>query len=533
MNIPSVSYGQKQAARQRVLFNSLEFIFIFLPFSLAAFYGVRWLFPGSSRPLLVVLLVASTVFYGYWNVDYLWLLAGSVLFNYGCGELLRRYPGKCLLAVAIAFNILLLGIFKYTGFLVTEISGFFDAGWSAPDILLPLAISFFTFQQIAYLVDCYRSETAGQGGFLEYAVFVTFFPQLIAGPIVRHTDVASQFRNRLGSAFSSPLMAVGITLFVFGFSKKVIIADSLAPMADRAFSVVETGMLLSLFEAWAGLLAFTLQIYFDFSGYTDMALGLAAMFGISLPVNFRSPYKARSIIDFWRRWHITLSTFLRDYLYIPLGGSRGASYRRYVNLLIVMLIGGLWHGAGWTFVFWGAAHGLMLCLNHFWVRSVADNRLVFPRVAGWCLTFAGVALAWVLFRAETLPGASVMYASLAGFGGVAIPQTIVTGLPDMLGAVFAVVGDPVQWDGERVFQARDLMILMASFGLCLLMPRLDEVLSILKHDRVFGGGRVRGLVLTVQDSRTAGILCGVAISAMLWIGVLSAVRDRTFLYFQF
>ena len=516
-----------------MLFNSLEFIFIFLPLCLAAFYGVRWLFPGALRSLLVVLLVASLVFYGYWNLDYLWLLAGSVIFNYGCGELLRRYPGTGLLGIGIALNILLLGIFKYTGFLVSEIGGLFHAGWSAPEILLPLAISFFTFQQIAYLVDCYRGETAGKSGLLEYAVFVSFFPQLIAGPIVRHSDVALQFRCRLGSSFSASLMAMGITLFVFGLFKKVVIADSLAPMADRAFGIVESGVLLSLFEAWAGLLAFTLQIYFDFSGYTDMALGLAAMFGITLPMNFRSPYKARSIIDFWRRWHITLSTFLRDYIYIPLGGSRGAPYRRYVNLLIVMLIGGFWHGAGWTFVLWGAAHGLMLCINHLWIRSAINSRPAFPGSVAWCLTFMGVALAWVLFRAETLPGASAMYASLAGFGGVAIPGTIISGLPDMVRPVLAIITDPVQWDGERVFQVRDLIMLVAAFGLCLLVPRLEEILSALKGDRVFGYFRLQALVSSIAASPAAGILCGAGVSVMLWAAVLSAVRDRTFLYFQF
>ncbi|MEQ8708379.1 MAG: MBOAT family protein [Rhodospirillales bacterium] len=516
-----------------MLFNSLEFIFIFLPMSLVAFYGARWLFRGSVRPLLAVLLVVSLFFYGYWNADYLWLLAGSVVFNYGCGELLRRYPGKGLLAVGVTFNILLLGIFKYTGFLVSEIGDLFHTGWSAPDILLPLAISFFTFQQIAYLVDCYRGQAEGSGGLLEYAVFVSFFPQLIAGPIVRHSDVAPQFRSRLGGRFSSPLMATGITLFVLGLFKKIVIADSLAPMADRAFGIVESGTLLSLFEAWAGLMAFTLQIYFDFSGYTDMALGLAAMFGISLPMNFRSPYKAQSIIDFWRRWHITLSTFLRDYVYIPLGGSRGASRRRYVNLLIVMLIGGLWHGAGWTFVLWGGAHGLMLCLNHLWIRSAVAWRPALPRWAGWVFTFIGVALAWVLFRAETLPGASAMYASLAGSGGVMIPETVISRLPGMAGSVLASFTVPVQWDGERVFQATDLLMLLAAFGLCLLVPRFDEILSGLKEGRMFRSFSVQNLVVSIAGSRTAGMLCGIGVSIMLWVAVLSAVRDRTFLYFQF
>jgi D-alanyl-lipoteichoic acid acyltransferase DltB (MBOAT superfamily) len=293
-------------------------------------------------------------------------------------------------------------------------------------VILPLGISFITFQKIAYLVDAYQGKTR-EYNFLHFCLFVTFFPQLIAGPIVHHREVMPQFNEPRIYRFSYENLAVGVTIFALGLFKKVMIADNIALHATPVFDAAAQGTPLSLLEAWSGALAYTLQLYFDFSGYSDMAIGLGRMFGIRLPVNFYSPYKAANIIDFWRRWHITLSRFLRDYLYIPLGGNRKGPVRRYLNLFVTMLLGGLWHGAGWTFVFWGGLHGLYLIINHAWQalrrilgRPAGDGTRV-GRWVGRILTFLAVVVAWVFFRAESFPAALAMLRAMAGFEGVVLP----------------------------------------------------------------------------------------------------------------
>jgi len=319
-----------------------------------------------------------------------------------------------------------LGYYKYANFFIENINLAFDTGWNVEAIILPLAISFFTFQQITYLVDAYRGETR-EYNFLQYALFVSFFPQLIAGPIVHHREMMPQFSKARGFSLKYEYIAVGLSIFFLGLFKKVVLADSMSGYVAETFSVVSHGDLLSFFEAWKGTLAYSFQLYFDFSGYSDMAVGVAFLFGIRLPLNFNSPYKARSIIEFWQRWHITLSRFLKDYLYIPLGGNRKGKARRYSNLMITMLLGGLWHGAGWTFVIWGALHGTYLIVNHVW-RSACDllgftnraNR--FYRFLAGLLTFLSVSVAWVYFRADSLEAANLMVKCLAGYGGVIWPE---------------------------------------------------------------------------------------------------------------
>ena len=324
----------------------------------------------SSRQALLWLSLASLFFYGYWNPKYLLLLAGSVLANYLIGLKIRSLSGqrsqaKLLATLGIVLNLGLIGYYKYAGFFVEEIAAIVNQDWSVDSIILPLAISFFTFQQIAYLVDCFQNKVKSHS-FLEYLIFVTFFPQLIAGPIVHQADMLSQFRSANSHRRNIDFLATGITIFALGLFKKVIIADNLSAFATPLFSEAMDGTILSFAEAWTAALSWTFQLYFDFSGYSDMAIGLALMFGIVLPVNFASPYKATSIIEFWRCWHITLSNFLRDYLYIPLGGNRNGQLARYRNLGLTMLLGGLWHGAGWTYVIWGGLHGLYLTINHLW-----------------------------------------------------------------------------------------------------------------------------------------------------------------------
>jgi len=402
-----------------VLFNSYSFIFAFLPVALLGFY----LLGSRDRARLAVgwLFFASVFFYGWWNPAYVVLILASIVVNYhiGCG--LGRTGGKngrhgrALLVAGLCFNLGLLAYYKYTNFFIGNVNGLFGFDLPNADIILPLGISFFTFQEIAYLVDAYEGK-AREYSFLDYGLFVSFFPQLIAGPIVHHQEMMPQFKKGRFS-FNPSHLAAGITIFSLGLFKKVILADNLALYATPVFDAAKAGEPVGTALAWVGALSYTFQIYFDFSGYSDMAIGLGRMFGIKLPLNFNSPYKATGAIDFWRRWHMTLSRMLRDYLYIPLGGSRRGPFRRYLNVMIVMLLGGLWHGAHWTFVLWGACHGVFLMINRAW-RTAAERfgwgrtRSAVGRRLAWTATFLSVVLAWVLFRAEGFPAALRLYRAM-------------------------------------------------------------------------------------------------------------------------
>jgi len=407
-----------------MLFNSFGFIFVFLPITLAVYFLLgRW---QRHQVAIAWLVAASLFFYGWWNPAYLGLLIGSILFNYAFGAVLARRPGRdgrWLLVFGVGANLALLGYFKYSNFFLENINLLTGADFGIGQVILPLGISFITFQKIAYLVDAWQGKTR-EYNFLHFCLFVTFFPQLIAGPIVHHRDVMPQFARRSLHVFHHENLSVGVSIFVLGLFKKVVIADSLAQFAAPVFAATGDGMTLTFFEAWVGALAYTFQLYFDFSGYSDMAIGLARMFGVKLPLNFHSPYKATSIIDFWRRWHMTLSRFLRDYLYIPLGGSRKGPSRRYLNLFLTMLLGGLWHGAGWTFVIWGGLHGFYLFINHAWrglLKSLGLDGLSGHRaylVLSWLLTFLAVVVGWVYFRATNAGAAVAMLQSMAGLNGV-------------------------------------------------------------------------------------------------------------------
>src|SRR5215813_3889422 len=370
-----------------MLFSSFTFLFQFLPATVLAFVAAR---RHSPRAGILVLVAASLVFYGAWRPIYLSLLIGSMLFNFLSGLLMENAERRRAVGMlGVAVNLSVLGFFKYTNFLLDS----FDtaSGLSLPhvDIILPLGISFFTFQQIAYLVDVMRGARV-ERDIVSYTLFVSFFPHLIAGPLVHHAEMIPQF-TRERSSRSALLAARGWAIFVAGLFKKVAIADNLAQFDNPVFAHVDAGGSVGAQWAWLSILAYTLQIYFDFSGYSDMAIGLALLFGIRLPVNFRSPYKATSIIDFWRRWHITLSRFLRNYLYIPLGGNRLGKQRRYANLMVTMLLGGLWHGAGWNFLIWGGLHGLYLGINHLWRGDKGRSpATISGRAACWALTFVAV-----------------------------------------------------------------------------------------------------------------------------------------------
>lgn len=410
-----------------MLFNSLEFVLGFLPITLFVFLLVGRF--GFHKTAIVWLVAASFFFYGWWNVSYLGLLLLSLIFNYLVGVSLTHSHAmlqanrKLLLAFGVTVNLGILGYFKYLEFFGYTVNHILGTSFNIEDIALPLAISFYTFQQIAYLVDAYRGETK-EYNFAQYILFVLFFPQLIAGPIVHHKEVLPQFSQAKTYLFNWENMMVGLTIFSMGLCKKLIIADEAALYSNQIFNAVSQGTSPTWFEAWSAALHYTFQLYFDFSGYSDMAIGLALMFNLRFPLNFNSPYKAVNIIDFWRRWHITLSRFLRDYLYIPLGGNRHGKLRRYLNLMITMLLGGLWHGAGWTFIVWGGLHGIYLVMNHQWHsfrRSLGHdlrNSSWWGQWLGRMLTFIAVVVAWVVFRSENMDVALKMLASMAGFNGL-------------------------------------------------------------------------------------------------------------------
>jgi alginate O-acetyltransferase complex protein AlgI len=400
-----------------MVFSSYTFILVFLPIVLIGFALLGRVDQQRSR--FVWLVLSSLVYCGWWRLADLIPLAVSIAMNYRLGRWLEtadpRYK-KWLLALGVSANLALLGYFKYAGFLLTSVNSLMGTAWDAPPIILPIAISFYTFQQIAYICDAYYGRTR-EHSFIDYCLFVSFFPQLIAGPIVHHAQMLPQFyRRRL--RFDSADLSVGISLFAFGLAKKVLIADELSPIVAQVFDT-DPSMPLSFGLAWVGVTAYALQIYFDFSGYSDMALGLGRLFGIRLPLNFNSPYRATSVIDFWKRWHITLSDFLREYLYFPLGGNRKGKLRRYVNLMLTMLLGGLWHGASWSFVLWGGLHGVYLMVNHAW-RSLFGFKSDHPlaRWASRILTFALVLIAWVPFRADGLPQIKRFYAAMFGLSGL-------------------------------------------------------------------------------------------------------------------
>src|SRR6201987_5576115 len=396
-----------------MLFSSSTFLFQFLPATVLAFAAAR---RHSPRAGILVLAGASLFFYGAWRPGYLLLLLASVAVHFGLGlrmedPLRRRATGT----FGVALNLAVLCYFKYTNFILDSLNALTGAPLPFVDIILPLGISFFTFQQIAYLVDVMRGAKV-ERDIVSYTLFVSFFPHLIAGPLVHHAEMIPQFkRGRTGH--SSVLAARGLAIFAAGLFKKVVIADNLAQFVSPVFAHLDAGGSVTPSWAWLATLAYTLQIYFDFSGYSDMAIGLALLFGIRLPVNFRSPYQATSIIEFLRRWHITLSRFLRNYLYIPLGGNRLGERRRHVNLMVTMLLGGLWHGAGWNFLIWGGLHGGYLVVNHLW-RTGRKGTATSPggRVVCWLLTFLAVVVAWVFFRAKSLTGAWRMLAGLLGLG---------------------------------------------------------------------------------------------------------------------
>jgi alginate O-acetyltransferase complex protein AlgI len=487
-------------------FNSYPY-FVFLA---VAVIGFRWLENRALTGRRVFLLLASYAFYAWWRADFLVLLAGSTLVNYALGHEIearagRRQDRRTLLVAGLAFNLGLIALFKYDTLFISTANDVLGIGLPVPHFFLPLAISFFTFEQISYLVDADSGKTHNYS-LLDYALFVAYFPHLIAGPIVRHNDLIPQFRQMRSR---NDDLATGVTLFTLGLAKKSLIADNLAPFADAIFNAAGRGTHLGATDSWLGTLFFAFQIYFDFSAYSDMALGSSVMLGIRLPVNFHSPYKAASIIEFWRRWHISLSAFLRDYLYIPLGGNRGGRSRRYLNLFITMLLGGLWHGASWTFMLWGGLHGAYLAINHAF-RHATKGMTVSPalrlplRAASVLLTFAATAMAWIVFRAPDLGSAGRVVGGLVGGG----QSSIVSFSP--LAAITLLLLFAMVWFAPNSMQ------LLWRHDPALLSPYPNE--PVTPAARLFWQP-------TRWQAAAYGLLCIVA--------VLALSNLKPFIYFQF
>lgn len=505
-----------------MLFNSHEFIFFFLPITLSIFFLLGRL---EKQSLCIAWLVfASLFFYGWWNPAYLALMFISILVNYSFGTLLGRKDTKDtkhkpivrlnltsrqLLIIGIAFNLGLLGYFKYANFFVENLSLATDTDFNLKHIILPLAISFFTFQQIAYLVDSYKGETK-EYNFLNYCLFVTFFPQLIAGPIVHHKEMLPQFENPGLYKFNHEHLSVGATIFFIGLFKKVVIADNIAVYASPVFATADQGGTLYFIESWQGALAYTSQLYFDFSGYSDMAIGLARMFGVTLPMNFNSPYKSKNISEFWRRWHMTLSRFLRDYLYIALGGNRKGHTRRYANLFITMLLGGLWHGAGWTYVAWGALHGLYLIINHAWqwfcssTLGLGNTSTFFGKKLAQLITFLAVVVAWVFFRAESFSGAIQVLSAMAGSNGI----------------------------GASVIESKTLALILLSLLFAWLMPNTQELMH--RYSPTYESTKGKGAAPAWQFlSWQPNVRWAIALFVISATAIDGLSKVSEFLYFQF
>jgi D-alanyl-lipoteichoic acid acyltransferase DltB (MBOAT superfamily) len=515
-----------------MLFNSVEFIFGFFPIVVVVFFQLARI---SHMAAAGWLAAASLFFYGWWNPAYVLLLVASVAFNYFSGYVLAHQArsgnhrlGKILLGIAVSANLGLLGYYKYANFFLQVSGELTGSTASLGHIVLPLGISFFTFTQIAFLVDVSRGY-AKEYNPVHYALFVTYFPHLIAGPVLHHKEMMPQFQQGKTYHLDWEDVAVGLTIFFIGLFKKTVIADGVAPYAGPLFAAPGQP---DLFAAWGGALAYTLQLYFDFSGYSDMAIGLSRVFGVKLPLNFDSPYKSVNIIDFWRRWHMTLSRFLRDYLYFSLGGNRRGPIRRYANLMLTMVLGGLWHGAGWTFVAWGALHGVLLTVNHLWRSSrerlghdlSQDTRI--GRGVARVVTFVAVVAGWVFFRAVNCDDAVAILRGMAGLNGIALPAAIFASLGPAKD-ILAHFGIGVVLGGASHFAMQYAWILIL-LPIVLFAPNTQEILGRFQPALDFQRG-TNAIVFTWSPTVAWSMMAALIAAA----GLLTLSRVSEFLYYQF
>lgn len=527
-----------------MLFNSFEFLFLFFPLSVL---GYRLLCRWSSGAGEAGLVVASLVFYASWNVRFLPLLLCSITLNYAAGQVIaaataagRHRAAGVALILAVAADLIGIGIFKYANFFVDNANLVLGSDLVIGRVLLPLGISFFTFEQISYLVDVRRGRS-DPGEFLRYCLFVSFFPRVVAGPILRYREIAPQLAATHPPAAASEDLMVGLSMFSFGLLKKSVLADGIAPFVGSPFLAAAQGVPVDCFTAWGGALAYACQIYFDFSGYSDMAIGAARCFGIRFPANFDSPYKATSVIEFWRRWHMTLSRFLRDYLYISLGGNRRGRTRRYLNLMITMLLGGLWHGANWTFVIWGGLHGAYLMINHGWLAIAATSPTITRWRAsrlgiafGFVTTFLSVIVAWVFFRAPTFATALHMLAGMAGVNGAVLPNSLAS-LLQPFGGVLTAFGITFGEGAGTEFVYRWLWIVVL-LAIAFLAPNTQQVMAAFNPvlDPDHEGRRDAAPPIPPRYPLwTPSRRWAVATGLIAFAGIASITRVSEFLYWQF
>ena len=474
-----------------MVFSSYIFILVFLPVVVLSYYALSHL--KDSRYQRLFLLTASLFFYGYYNVSYLALIAASIFINYAAAVQIQKAEGvraKVFLTAGILFNVGLIGYFKYYDFFVENINAIFHSSFTLKNILLPLGISFFTFQQLSFLVSVYHREEKVER-LRDYCLFVTFFPQLVAGPIVLYSEMIPQFKDESRRFFDAGNFSAGIYMFCIGLFKKVVIADTVALWVDNGFGMGGLGLI----AAWATALSYTMQIYFDFSGYSDMAIGLGKMFNIDIPCNFKSPYRSESIGEFWRKWHITLGRALSAYIYKPLGGNRRGIVRTCINLFLTFLVSGFWHGAAWTFILWGVLHGVCSIVE----RIAGDRRKAIPRPVRVFATFLIVNALWVLFRAESFSQAMEVYRGMVNFGYLGL-----SGLTTMA------------YDGVIAFPAVvNYAYVLGSIALLLLV--------------VFRGTSSADMLKSFKP--TKGTLLTSAV--LFCISVLCLGRNSVFIYFNF
>ena len=520
-----------------MLFNSLEFLFLFLPFSLAGFFLLgRWRRDVAAGWLAA----ASLFFYGWWNPIYLWLLLISIALNYYFGLRIgqAKHHRQGWFAFAVTANLAALCYFKYANFFVSNVDALFGLDWQIAVIVLPLGISFFTFTQIAFLADTYQGK-AKEYNFVHYILFVTFFPHLIAGPVLHHKEMMPQFGLPQTYRISSASLSIGLSIFAIGLFKKVVLADGIAAYVSPVFSMVEHGGTLTFFEAWGGALSYTFQLYFDFSGYSDMAIGLSRLFNIKLPLNFDSPYKAVNIIEFWRRWHMTLSRFLRDYLYIALGGNRKGVARRYINLALTMVLGGLWHGAGWSFVVWGSLHGIYLAINHGWqalcekIGGGDTNASAVGRAASTLLTFLVVVIAWVFFRAHDIGSAFGMLGSMVGVNGIVLPGGIGNLLSGTMNDLVATWGFAFGDIGMLFKRPAQSYWIVGSLLFVWLLPNTQQIMSRYEPALMANEARPAAPLWWYLFAWRPARRWAIATALLLVWGILGISRVSEFLYFQF
>ncbi len=513
-----------------MLFNSYAFLLAFLPVTLFGYFAFGRLGRTAGAAWLAA---CSLFFYAGWDYRYILLLMGSIVGNYVAGSRIARNAGKRqgkqLLVIAVVANLILLAYYKYADFFLGNLALVLGTEVPVLGIVLPIGISFFTFTQIAFLADAYAGKV-NEYRFVYYVLFVTYFPHLIAGPVLHHKEMMPQFDEERNYRPQLPDLAIGATIFSIGLAKKVLIADNLAGYASPVFAANAPSPDVLL--GWGAALAYSFQLYFDFSGYSDMAIGLSRLFGVKLPLNFESPYKASNISEFWRRWHMTLSRFLRDYLYIPLGGNRHGPLRRNLNLLTTMVLGGLWHGAGWGFVIWGALHGLSLVINHAWQGLRARAPVSLPngltRPMAVALTFFVVVVGWVYFRSPDLATAHRVLGGMFGLQGIALPDGLMARLPFLEG-VFNALSIRGTLGGGAQFVEMWIWVCLAA-GIAFAAPNTQQVMGrfdpALRDDR-HASPLARRLIW--RPTRTSAIVVG----CLLACGVLALSRPTEFLYFQF